>query len=184
MSRVPGMLSPSPQPRGSARSPTHRISTTYGGSSACKPPCHHMRLACTQPRRRSNPRSAFKCCPTSGWSGRIRTVHAASFTTLFQYTHRCRLLVSERVTTTATAQETAVEGSLRFAALEITRRRAQVCARPVTIPSTRLTHHRSLHGERVPTQPCQLNRHSSRVRAWLASAEDALDPQALHESTS
>jgi hypothetical protein len=34
MSRVPGTLSPSPQPRGSARSPTQRVSTAYGGSSA------------------------------------------------------------------------------------------------------------------------------------------------------
>ena len=34
MNRVPGTLSPSPQPRESARSPTQRVSTAYGGSSA------------------------------------------------------------------------------------------------------------------------------------------------------
>jgi hypothetical protein len=34
MSRVPGTPSPNPQPRESARSPTQRVSTAYGGSSA------------------------------------------------------------------------------------------------------------------------------------------------------
>jgi hypothetical protein len=59
-----------------------------------------------------------------------------------------------------------------------------VCARPVTIPRTRLTHHRPLHAERVTTstQPAELA--LLLVRGWLASADDAADPQALQESAS
>jgi hypothetical protein len=144
MNRVPGTPSPSPQPRGCASSPTQRVSTACGGSSARKP------------------QIGIECCPTrAGWAGSAPST-PAPFTSWFHYTHRCRLLVSERVRWLTHHGSSARHGRLGFGGVCSAgegSRKACRCVRtshPSHPPNT------PLHAERVPTQPSQLNRHSSR----------------------